>query len=229
MSEEFLMHYGVKGMRWGVITKGRKKGRRRSKQNDDSMPVMNNEFYAQGRYYPSKGVLPKGSAIYRITRNPSKDELSGGKLRYVSHTTKDNYSWYNHLSELYKGQKLYANTYKTVTNIKIADMYALNDAARKFLPEEKAYEKAVKELRTKDLIHDDFEERTYRSLSTNPYGPSYLASKGMPGNTSLAKKTIQELERQGYGGVTDPIGFDIAEDPLILFDPKKKLKLVEHL
>lgn len=144
MSEEFLMHYGVKEMRWGVITKRRKKGRRRSKQNDDSMPVMNKEFYAQGRYYPSKGVLPKGSAIYRITRNPSKDELSGGKLRYVSHTTKDNYSWYNHMSELYKGQKLYANTYKTVTNIKIADMYALNDAAKNLFQIKKHTKKLLK-------------------------------------------------------------------------------------
>ena len=133
------------------------------------------------------------------------------------------------MSELHKGQRLYANTYKTVTNIKIADMYALNDAAKKFLPDQKSYEKAVKELSTKKLITHDFEEQKYRSLSTHPYGPSYLASRSMAGNTSLAKKTIQELERQGYGGVTDPIGFDIAEDPLILFDPKKKLKLVEHL
>ena len=71
MSEEFLMHYGVKGMRWGVITKRRKKGRRRSKQNDDSKPVMNTDFYAQGRYYPSKGVLPKGSAIiFAIEKSP---------------------------------------------------------------------------------------------------------------------------------------------------------------
>lgn len=130
----------------------------------------------------------KGSAIYRITRNPSKDELSGGKLRYVSHTTKDNYSWYNHMSELYKGQKLYANTYKTVTNIKIADMYALNDAAKKFIPDQKAYEKAVKELSTKKLIANNYEEQKYRSLSTHPYGPSYLASKGMKGDTSLSKK-----------------------------------------
>ena len=227
MSEEFLMHYGVKGMRWGVISKRRKR-HKLYKNIKKSSSNISRDFYAKGMEYPNRGVIPKGSAIYRVTWKQPKYDLRGGSLRYVSHTPKDQLAWYEHMSSLFRYQTMHANTYETVVDIKIADLRALNDAASKFIPDQKAAAKAVKDMSIKDFMSTE-DINKYLTYDGKTYDPGRIASRGMMIKTPLGKEVVNELKSQGYGGVVDPIGTDVAKDPIVLFDPSKKLKLVKTL
>ena len=227
MSEEFLMHYGVKGMRWGVIRK-RINRHKLYKNIKKSSSNVSRDFYAKGMEYPNRGVIPKGSAIYRVTWKQPKYDLRGGSLRYVSHTPKDQLAWYYKMKSLNPYMTIHANTYETVADIKIADLQALNNAASKFIPDQKAAAKAIKDMSVKDFMSDR-DISKYLTYDGKTYDPGRIASRGMMIKTELGKEVVNELKSQGYGGVVDPIGTDVAKDPIVLFDPSKKLKLVKTL
>lgn len=222
MSEEFLIHYGVKGMRWGVIQERRKR-HKLYKNIKKSSSNISRDFYAK-----NIGVIPKGSAIYRVTWKKPKYDLRGGSLRYVSHTPKDQLAWYNKMKSLYPYMTIHANTYEAVADIKIADLQALNNAASKFLPDQKAAAKAIKDMSVKDFMSTE-DINKYLTYDGKTYDPGRIASRGMMIKTQLGKEVVNELKSQGYGGVVDPIGTDVSKDPLVIFDPSKKLKLIKTL
>lgn len=177
MSEEFLMHYGVKGMRWGVIRK-RLNRHKLYKNIKKSSSNISRDFYAKGMEYPNRGVIPKGSAIYRVTWKNPKYDLRGGSLRYVSHTPKDQLAWYYKMKSLNPYMTIHANTYETVSDIKIADLKALNNAANKFLPDQKAAAKAIKDMSVKDFMSDR-DISKYLTYDGKTYDPGRIASRGM--------------------------------------------------
>lgn len=160
-------------------------------------------------------------------KNPKYD-LRGGSLRYVSHTPKDQLAWYYKMKSLNPYMTIHANTYETVSDIKIADLKALNNAANKFLPDQKAAAKAIKDMSVKDFMSDR-DISKYLTYDGKTYDPGRIASRGMMVKTELGKEVVNELKSQGYGGVVDPIGTDVSKDPIVLFDPSKKLKLVKTL
>ena len=46
----------------------------------------------------------------------------------------------------------------------------------------------------------------------------------MAAQTKLGNQFINQLMNEGYGAVSDVHGKNVSEDPLIVFDPEKRIK-----
>ena len=97
--DEFLAHYGVKGMKWGV---------RKSEYSLERDTSRNGKVNS----------IKKGDYIYRIS---SKADSNGGSVLYGSANEEENNKWARHLFNKHYSQKYIANN-----NIKIADEETLN-------------------------------------------------------------------------------------------------------
>lgn len=102
---DYLMHYGVKGMHWGV----------RRYQNPDGTLTQQGKIRYNTKYYS----IPKGQIIYRASANSSPDFMNR-KYTYVNIT--DDYAEHNYrTSEGFEGRFNLDYVMKSKKQLKIAN------------------------------------------------------------------------------------------------------------
>ena len=220
MNDRYLIHYGVKGMKWGV----------RKKYYTSSMN--------------SDRVLKKGTAYQNISRN-SKRDISRNTPIYTSHTYNDNNAYAGRYADSMKflGDTPYKNVLELNKDIKIPSQ---RKAAEYFLdmykkdPEgvSKAIGQAYADL---DWFHgiDKFRNWNANRISSKfqSKGEDWVLNKGYMtfNQTMMTDKKYKLrtdyysiLRKNGYSGLLDvndiQTGYG-AEDPIIFIHPKGNLKL----
>ena len=222
-----LYHHGVKGMQWGVWNE---ETRRRY----------------QGYTRPD-GYLKKGSQLLRVSIKPKntfhKHNPLSGNMKYVSTNADDHYRWANEFVQRHSPNELANVAYSAKKDLKIASAkqagetystmvknntkiakeadelwgkpYLLLPKMELNLSEDESYINALKNADHDDITKTSIKEIT-ASVALKDTDNTYYTS---------GKKLIKELSKLGYDAVEDALGWDTAVDPIIVFNPKKNLKV----
>lgn len=220
--EDELIHYGVKGMKWGV----RKK------------------YYKS--YMDNDRTLKKGFKLQNISANEKRD-VSKNNPVYTSHTTHDNNAYAGRYAKnmAFMGKSAYKNTLVLTKDVKIPSQ---KKAVETFMeiynkdPEGVAESigKAYAELDWFNGISKIRNANAKRiSKKFSKKGSDWVESKGyllfnqsmMSTKESSARMKYYELLRKkGYDAISDindvQTGYG-ADDPIVFINPKKSLKNVE--
>lgn len=208
MNNNELIHHGVKGMKWGV--------RRTPEQ--------------LGRV-----VVKKGSYIQSM----SKDSVKKAKgSMYVSYTDKDNNFYEKTLSDYYTlngGKSVYKNVYKVkrdiiVPNDKTAmrEFYSIYSKDRERIDSymDKVYGKEVLEPLRKRINNGTATPEDVRNHKL-------ITLQSMYYDDVVKNEYFKRLRKKGYNAVRDYFDYGYTktwsgvqvDDPLIIFDSKKLMKL----
>ena len=204
---DYLAHYGIKGMKWGV---------RRFQNKDGSLTALGRKHIDD-----STVVLPKGATIYRATRGGSKRFMKRG---YTYVTVGGQYA--DHLyntSDGFEGR--YDVDYKMISKrpLKIASTEDYFNAVTKAngIDPDMYLNKVPKDVTDKG---------TYAVMNLLEH--KYVEGDG--GKYEALNNAVNYLRNQGYDGVIDPIDGSTDQasgspsTATIVFNPKRNLKIVEE-
>ena len=228
-SSTFLVHYGIKGMRWGEWTEDTRR-----------------------RY--GHTTLKKGAIVSRYSRqsqfdNYKHDPLSGS-MKYVSTNKVDHARWkqlFDRDHAIYGEPKVTSETLYEATNslrvakAKKAGKLYVDKVLPTLSPEAKSevdwYFKSHVAPRLNRVGQNVTGFTVEQALDRKVVGKrtsqdvaSMLASDSLrfldvDGHNESSRKLMNELKKKGYSAVQDCIGWDTADDPLVIFDPKKNLRV----
>ena len=197
-----LYHHGILGMKWGI---------RRYQNPDGSLTEEGRRRYG----YTDARIIPKGTEIHRITNN-KKDKIYDGK-KYVSLTDQDNQKWLDYFQEGYKGRnvQLYDVMYRSAKDLKIAPATKLGELF--------VEDKLNNEPFAKQVISDT--DYAVASLGTKaPKDINERLSYNLAMQTFAGKVYVYKLMNMGYDGIEDLHGRNVADDPIVVFNPQKNLR-----
>lgn len=220
MDQNDLMHYGVKGMKWGV----RKKYYNKSMDNDM--------------------VIKKGSTIQNISRDQKR--RIGDSPVYGSHKKSDNNAyagWYANQLNFY-GYDAIKNDLKVIKDIKIpSEKKAVENFYEMYKKDPKGVAKSIARSKSDIVAFNKIE--SIRSFNEKRYekqlltkGEKWIKTKGYEmfnqsimsdSNTKARTEYFNMLINKGYSGIRDvnDINNSGVEEPIIYFNAKNTLKNVK--
>jgi hypothetical protein len=222
---EDLVHFGVKGMHWGVR----------------KQPVqLSNETR----------VIKKGQSFQNVSAGkvPSLD-----RRVFTSHTVKDNLAYRSTYAKglkiLSDGQATYVNTITPKRNLKVGSEKQAFDAFKKLYEADKpgmirAIADSYEELSRTMLFLGDVKDQkiadqNFKSFSKK--GEDWLNKRGYDifltgaGTAHIDKKLADSyytsLARQGLDAIVDQVDkkAKLGDDPIIILEPKKTAKLTSSI
>lgn len=224
----YLMHHGVKGMKWGVW-------------NEETRNRYQSHIAPQG-------IMKKGTTLARVSTQSQKhgykhDPLSGD-VKYVSTNNDDHWRWIEYFRN--SGHTDLAGVmYETTRDIKVA---SATQAGKTYVDnvlhssDKKLSKKSQKEAEifwnslNKTSIGADKNETFSNFLSRSDVDEitknsarqvvSSMALQNYDTSRVSGKALVSELSKQKYEAVQDALGWNVAADPLIVFNPKKNLNVM---
>lgn len=217
-----LVHFGVKGMKWGVHKK----------------------YYKE--YMDSDRTLKKGFSIQNISSNKKRD-ISKNKPVYGAHTEHDKNAYAgSYASSInWRGDKAYKNTLVLTKNIKIPSQKKAVDLFMEVYKKDPAgmansIGKAYAEL---DYFNKFAKIRDYNAKRISKKfinkGEDWVQNKGYlmfnqsmmaPKEGKARNKYYDLLMKKGYDAISDvndvQTGYG-SDDPIIFINPKKTMKNVK--
>lgn len=240
VNEEFLEHYGVKGMKWGV----RKKPEYKDRKSIQSMWLTQKGLQKQ-----NLRVLKKGDTTHHVSGDPNLKLKSGGL--YVSYLEKDAEVYrdmFSHFVSVTKGvDKVYEYDLKVVEDIitptkkekinTFIDMHRGKTSEQLIsnLAESKMQgsimlgiaryiglgknQKADLTKKYRDLINSDNPRKQQKAFD------SFVEFLVL--NPKERKQYLNLLAKKGFTGMYDDLDMKnmFSAEPLIIFNPEKSLKV----
>ena len=234
-----LVHYGVKGMKWGV---------RRYRDENGKLTKEGKNHYQEVRKSGGQ-ILGENTSFHRIST--AKENLSE-KHTYVSFLPKDNDFYKEALTTRHVrrgAEHVYDISYKNVSDLIIPShkvqvdefikMYSNDIVKNRNLISEDLADKAVKNGRSYGYSKSFIKESYNKKLSDiekseiNRGKTAYSWFMSSYENSSLSSLYESRLIEKGYNAIIDDHDrlYDTTSDklkpdkPLIVFDPKNTMKI----
>lgn len=247
-NSDYLAHYGMP-RRSGRYPYGSGKNPYRHNKEKRKYSQKNDPYFKTAASMRPGGVIKKGSELYRIAGANADIQSSGykhdplsGDIKYVSTNPSDATRWKN----LFYGRDTsVAPTviYETNENIKVM---SAQKAAKKYSKIVKKYgETGMKEVdkffndlsfkldvigAPKDTTVNEVFGKKGRLTKSQRKDLIMLVSSraiqqhGLAGDTETGMELIKQIYNTKYSAVEDALGWNVAVDPIIVFNPRKSLK-----
>lgn len=167
-----------------------------------------------GQFAPGDRLIKKGTNIYRISRNPSDPTYDNKK--YVSLTEQDHSKWQKYIGDAYKerGEQTYNIMYTPVKDLRIAPYTIIVD---EFIKNNNLDSESINKI-----LNDTYDAS--KRLNYDSDNLDDMLSLNFAMQTETGKKFINDLIDLGYDGIEDIHGRNVADDPIILFDPDNNIR-----
>lgn len=225
MSEEvddFLAHFGIRGMKWG---------QRKSVERDDT-----------------ERILKRGTELQTVTAGDA-GKVNFDRRVFAAHTTKDKLVYQSTYAKVLKvitdEPDLYVNTLVPNKNLKVASEKAAYDAFKSLYEKDKpgmirAIAESQEALTRKMLFLGDVKDQKTIDANFKKYskkGESWLEKDGYDlfvtgAGASRTSTDIQNsyytlLTKQGFDAIVDHTDkkAKMADDPIVILSPKSSTSL----
>lgn len=221
---DYLMHYGVKGMRWGV----RKKYYNESSMNSDRIIKKGSEY--GNISFGKKRSLDSSNSVY-VYGHKDKNTYEGAYASDVIRNTID-------------GSPI-KNTLRVNKDIKVASQkHAVDTFVEMYNKDPKGMSRSIARAHAEiDTFNKIDRIRNYKARKIekkfSKKGEDWLRTKGyeafnqglMSSKETKARDTYYEmLRKKGYGAILDvnDVNSGSSKDPLIFINAKSDLTNVKH-
>lgn len=245
METNYLAHYGILGMRWGVrryqnpdgsLTDAGRKRYISSYANNESIPAAKHKANI-GRKVESKDFyLKKGTKVQRVTSLLEKDDNGS---TYVSYKNRDNKAYVSIAKDWMASN--YKIQMKTLSDIKIAGKKAQAKAFINMLSDTTIDELVnhtspiVRNSKGKQTIDSKKARKKFEKIYKDAWkNQDSFDSALLEFNSGLTNRRVnsnnldfrfyKELKKQGYNALVDLNDLNFAEAPIIFINRNKSLK-----
>lgn len=212
MKNNYLKHYGVKGMKWGVRKDSYSK---RSSNNKASKSKTVNKSKNGDR------IISKGSTLYRISRDPNDITSSNSNRKYYSTNKSDNEQWKNIIG---KYGETHSFKYTITKDLKIAKATKAGKILAKMKLE--ASKDNYKDFKLTSDMLDVMENTNVDFNNPKENNNTYISSLLVYGRTESGKQIVDRMMSEGYSGMEDAFGNSYGNgkklDSIMLFDNANK-------
>lgn len=209
-----LYHHGILGQKWGV----------RRFQNKDGTRTASGKKHRLNT--DEAFTLKKGYKLKRSSRKPN--EWPYVPRTYVSINKEDAKKWSDMFQKYY--YDVYETDYKTTRDLRIASGKEIVDVISKELSTKESAKAFVADVMETQKNVTGFSSKPPVAEGVEPlaaYGASLMRTYGGSNSTKSGEKIVEALKESGFDGMLDSFGKDVADAPVILFDPGDKIKKVK--